>query len=359
MNLGIFLSIGDSLDEMEKSGQTDRFINLYLKSYIKNFKKVYLFSYGNEKWKLPKGVTLISNNSHLHRYLYALFLPLIHKKILKSCDVVRGFGLTSSVSSLLLQKILIGKKIPFVFNWAYDYFVFSKNEYRWTMAIVLKILEFISFKNAARVFIATNNKVKKLKGNKFIYLPNGVDTNLFMPRIDHNLAILYVGRLEKQKNLYFLINSIALLPPKYRKITFLGSGSLKVKLQDSARDKNVNLTIHEPIKNSLLPNFMSAFSIFALPSHIEGSPKALLEAMAAGLVPVVSNFETAPDIITNGKDGFVVNFKKKDFAAKIHNLLEDGNLRKTLSKNANSKISKEFNISHLINKEIGILKNAK
>lgn len=353
MNLGIFLSPGESLNLMKKTGQDVRFIELYLKKYSKEFKKVYVFSYDDvEKTVLPENVILVGNKNRLPRLLYSMLLPFINKKAISDCDVIRGFGLASSLSGILTWK-------PFVFNWAFDYISFSKIEGKPYYVPLYFVLEKLAFMKAHKVFIATKKKMRKLNEDKFIYLPNGVDTNLFKPNLRNKLGILYVGRLEKQKNLFFLLDAIALLPKSFRKVTFLGFGSLKEKLQKYAREKNVQLTIHDPIPNSNLPNFFADYSIFTLTSFAEGSPKALLEAMAVGLVPIVTNFETAKDVVNNANNGYIINDNKEEFSAKIKNLLENKDLWLNLSKNASLKISTEFNMRTLINEEIRILKNAK
>lgn len=350
MNLGIFLSPGESLNLMKKTGQDVRFVKLYLEAYAKNFTKVYVFSYEDENPNLPKNVRLIPNQTRLHRLIYALMLPIINKKVINDCDVIRGFGLASSLSSLFLSK-------PFVFNWAYDYVSFVKLQNKIFYVPSYIILEMIAFLKAKKVFIATKSKFKKLNGNKFIYLPNGVDLELFKPKALKKEGLIFIGRLEKQKNLYFLISAISLLPSKVRSVTFIGLGSLKDSLMRWASKKKVKLTIANPIPHNQLPKMLGKFSVFLLSSLHEGSPKVLLETMATGLVPVVTNFPTAKEVINNGQEGFITNFDQKDFASKVQLLLSDEKLYKKMSSSAVSRIKREFDQDLLIRKEISILKN--
>ena len=49
MNIGIILALGDSFKNMAKSGQDVLFKKFYLNYFAKNFSKVYIFSYSNEK----------------------------------------------------------------------------------------------------------------------------------------------------------------------------------------------------------------------------------------------------------------------------------------------------------------------
>lgn len=348
MNLGIFLGIGESLDQMEKAGQKNRFINLYLKKYAKEFNYVYLFSYNNESSDLPKNVILVPNRSRLHRYLYALLLPIIHNKEITNCNVVRGFGLSSAVSSFLLTK-------PFVFNWAYDYIKFLKIDNKYLLIPVFKLLELFAFLRANKIFVATKQKLKTLKNPKFIYLPNGVDLKAFNLK-SAGKGPVFVGRFEKQKNLFFLIDAIAKLPVLYRVITFIGQGSQKSLLIKYAAIQKVSLKILPPVKNIDLPKLLSKFSILTMTSLAEGSPKVLLEAMAIGLVPVVTDFSTAREIIDDGENGYITKYDTVEYSKLLESLLSYSIAVNKMSQNAKQTIANNFNLEKLLNQEINILK---
>ena len=351
MNLGIFLGIGESLSQMEKSGQKDRFINLYLKRYIKDFDNVYLFSYADESYPLPKKIILVPKKSFLHRYLYAFLLPIINYKQVKDCDVVRGFGLTSAVPGFLLTK-------PFVFNWPYDYHQFLKIEKKYLLIPPFYILEKLAFAKAKKVFIATRQKVKSQKASKFIYTPNGVDLKIFKGQNLIGKGLVFVGRFEMQKNLFFLIDAVSRLPKNERRITFIGSGSKKKKLKKYASKKSVLLRILPPVGNLKLPKLLNKFSIFTLPSLIEGSPKVLLEAMALGLVPVVTNFPTAKEVIINSQNGFITDYDVNVYSNCLEELLSDDILLRKISQNAKQSIVEDFNLEKLIASETKVLKQA-
>lgn len=352
MNLGIFLLPGDSFKNMKQYGQDVRFKSIYLEAYSKKFDKVYVFSYAKESVKgLPKNVIVVPNDTKIHRLIYGFFIPLIHYRIMKNCDILRGFGLASAISSILTRK-------KFIFNWAYNYINFAIIEGKPHYIPFYYFLEKIAFYKAIKVFIATKNKyLLHFPDKKFIYLPNGVDTKLFK-YTSHKKGILFIGRFEKQKNLFFLLKAIGNLPKRTRRLTMVGRGSLENELCKYARLLNIKLKIISPIKNSDLPQIMKRYDILVLTSRDEGSTKVLLEAMASGMVPLVTSFSTAREIVRNNQDGFISDFNTEKFTSILMHLLVKRELTMKIGLNASKKVRKNYDMEKLIDKEIGVLKNA-
>src|SRR3972149_402807 len=59
------------------------------------------------------------------------------------------------------------------------------------------------------------------------------------------------------------------------------------------------------ISNEELPPVLNRYRFFALPSVREGMPKALIEAMACGLVCIGTDVEGINEIIRDGENGFL------------------------------------------------------
>ena len=76
-------------------------------------------------------------------------------------------------------------------------------------------------------------------------------------------------------------------------------------------------------------------AIFALPSRMEGFPNALCEAMAAGLPSISFDSFPVDEIITDGKDGFVVpDGNYSVFAEKLEILMHNDKLREKIGNKA-------------------------
>lgn len=72
-------------------------------------------------------------------------------------------------------------------------------------------------------------------------------------------------------------------------------------------------------------------SIFLLTSRYEGFSLSLIEAMSQGLIPVAFPVGVAPEIIINGKNGYLVN-STKEARVRIKEILGDDNLRMNMSR---------------------------
>lgn len=359
MNLGLFLAIGESLKDLEEKGQLKRLLNYNVKGYSLVFEKVYLFSYANEKYPLPKNCFLIANKTGLHRYLYALLLPIIQHKIIRQCNITRGLQITGGIPAAV-AKIIFGKK--FVVNYGYDYPSFAKIEEKYFQSFLYKILEKPLIKLADAV-IVTSVDIKKNIDKitslpKIFYIPNGVDLKLFKPYPRRKsksgiLKIVYLGRLEKQKNLDNLIRAISLLKSKIE-LSFYGRGSQKHGLLALARRLKVNLKIASPVDYERVPQLLSKFHIFVLPSQEEGNPKALLEAMACQLPTVASNVKGIRELIKDGETGILCSTAQESIAKAI-NRLEDKSTREKIGKAARVYVMSNFNLDYLLTQETRLL----
>jgi glycosyltransferase involved in cell wall biosynthesis len=94
---------------------------------------------------------------------------------------------------------------------------------------------------------------------------------------------------------------------------------------------------------------LNLIDIFALTSLSEGTSISLLEAMASGVVSVVTDVGGNPSIIDNGKDGLLV--KPRDIpqiADAITDLLSDSKKCQIIRQNALCKVRKDYSIDRMV-----------
>lgn len=354
MILGIFLSLGESFLDMQKRGQLSQFKEFYLKAFSENFDKVYIFSYGNDKVEnLPGNVLVVPNKYKIHRYLYGLLIPFLNRSYLAECEVFRAYHLSGTVPAIVAR---IFFKKPFIFNWAYDYKKFALVEKKFLQAFLVFFLKPIAETFASKILIANQ---RTSINHKFVYLPNGVNTNFYRPikvKKDKTTLILSVGRLERQKNFANLIKALKDLDVN---LLLVGGGSLKDNLMQLAKEENISLKIIDSVENTKMPYIYSRADMFILPSIIEGTPKALLEAMSSGLPVIGTKVEGIKNIILHGKNGLLVEPDNRNIRVGVMNLINDGNLREKLAANARAFVKKTYDLKYLIKLEIDAIKSIK
>ncbi|MCK4759393.1 MAG: glycosyltransferase, partial [Candidatus Aminicenantes bacterium] len=82
-----------------------------------------------------------------------------------------------------------------------------------------------------------------------------------------------------------------------------------------------------------VPRILSVFDIFLLPSLNEGMGRVLAEAMALGKPIVASNVGGIPDLVTHGKNGYLVPPQNPEELAKYTQLLlEDKDKREKMGR---------------------------
>ncbi len=159
-----------------------------------------------------------------------------------------------------------------------------------------RILRQLTYKHAD---IVTTNLAKNcaslvrfVKSDKLQFLPNPVHISTKQIALQSRTkTILCVGRLTKQKGYDLLIPAYANSNciSKGWKLVIVGHGEDFRVLEGQIQELGLSsvVSIHRPTPH-LWEEFGNS-SIFAMPSRYEGLPNALLEAIAHGLIPFVSN----------------------------------------------------------------------
>jgi glycosyltransferase involved in cell wall biosynthesis len=167
-----------------------------------------------------------------------------------------------------------------------------------------------------------------------------------------NFAIGTIGNLYKTKGLEYLIEAINILKSQFPiSLIIIGEGAERKNLEELIKkyglEKNVFLA--GSIKNAA--EILPAIDIYVNSSVKEGFPYSILEAMSAGLPIVATKVGGIPEMITDGKNGLLVEPKNpKGLAEKIKTLIENKELRNTLSQQAQKNVKEKFGIGEMIEK---------
>ena len=147
------------------------------------------------------------------------------------------------------------------------------------------------------------------RADSIFYIPYGIP---LPPRVRTAsagpLRLIFAGRLEHgQKGVLELPEIDARLRERHVDVTWtiVGDGPDGAKLR-AAWPESATLTYRGALKNAETIAALADHDVFVLPTRTEGLPVALLEAMGAGVVPVVSNIDSGvPDVMTAGVTGLL------------------------------------------------------
>lgn len=162
-----------------------------------------------------------------------------------------------------------------------------------------------------------------------------------------------VAVFRRQKALLDWIDIAAQVMTERDNVTFLlvGHGPMKKELE--AKIKAIGLS-----GRLVMPGFradgrkvMGLMDIYLMSSQYEGLPLALLEAMAARLPVVATTVGGIPEVIREGREGFLVPFKDTAKAAcAVKRLLDDEKVRIEMGARAFARVSTAFNLKDHVKK---------
>lgn len=123
-----------------------------------------------------------------------------------------------------------------------------------------------------------------------------------------DLVVGYIGRLSEEKGLTYLVAAVAELGNTARavKLLIVGDGPERDALEKQVKANGLERIVLFAGFQADIQNWYPVFDIFTLPSLTEGTPLALLEAMAGGVPVIASGVGGVPKIVTNGVNGLLV-----------------------------------------------------
>jgi len=175
---------------------------------------------------------------------------------------------------------------------------------------------------------------------------NGVDTSRFFPKQKQEtelIKVLFSGNLTRRKG----VDLLPLIADKLNaNIKILCTTGLRTKKKLPAHP---NLKDIGTISYSYMPKVYQEGDILLFPTVREGFGLAAAEAMACGLPVVASNCSAIPELIDDGKGGFLCPVGDVDaFAEKINILADSPTLRREMGEYNRSKAKKMFTVEHMV-----------
>lgn len=360
MNLVLFFTRGVSLRTWASSGLLERESALYLRLQEKGVKVAFVTYDGADDLDYSgqlAGIEILCNRWNLPSRLYEALLPALHARTLRRAHVYKTNQTMGAEVALRAARIW---QKPMVSRCGYMWSEFARREGTSFELERSKRIERTVFESAERVVVTTTamkeyvEEKYTITPGKVAVIPNYVLTNLFSPgesKPNPN-SICFVGRLNDQKNLHSLVWSCEGLDVE---LHVIGEGSLRSSIQEQAALSGVNLVLHGEISHQILPEMIRQSAVFALVSHYEGHPKALLEAMSCGVAVLAANSPGIREQIDHGKTGWLVRRDVESIRAGIGHLLENPSLREQLGENARRYVQENQSLERIVKMEYRLL----
>jgi glycosyltransferase involved in cell wall biosynthesis len=180
-------------------------------------------------------------------------------------------------------------------------------------------------------------------------MARGIDTQLFhhskrCPNLraswnaeQHDVVVLYVGRLAKEKNINLVIRAFEQIKSNTpnAKLVFVGDGPLQKELKSNCPEA---IFAGNQQGEALAKHYASG-DIFLFPSMTETYGNVVPEALASGLAVVAFNAAAAAQLITHRKNGMLIDFGNENaFVTAAQEMTNNKALRSQCRTNAHQKI---------------------
>lgn len=156
------------------------------------------------------------------------------------------------------------------------------------------------------------------------------------------------GRFSEEKGQFFLVKAaeIAIQENKKLKFVLFGDGPDLLKIQTYIKNKKLDKHIICPGFESKILSYIKSADLLINPSLSEGLPNIVLEALASDIPVIVTNVGGHPEIVTDNKNGCLVEPKNiNQLAEKILTLAENRKILRDFSKNSRKILNDNFSFA--------------
>lgn len=222
----------------------------------------------------------------------------------------------------------------------------------WLTYLHPKLAHIICVSEAVRLYllkmrIPTSKLTTLYKGHRLAWYTEDMPcplTSFGVP--DDAFVVGFTGNIRPVKGVDVLLKSLAFIPPELNvHICLIGEvrdRAVTALCRQAGIVERVHLAGFQPDAS----RFCGGFDVFVMPSvEREGLPRAVIEAMARQIPPIVSNAGGMPELVENGVSGIVVPTRDPQaLAAAISEMARSPALRTRYGENARKRVESVFNV---------------
>jgi glycosyltransferase involved in cell wall biosynthesis len=150
-----------------------------------------------------------------------------------------------------------------------------------------------------------------------------LDLEIYRPiQLDKKFDILFVGRLAQNKGIFTILEAVKSLKDAglILRTNIKGRGPLKESVKEFIERNSMAdyVTLDERILNEEeLVGLYNQCKVLVCASTVEGGPRVTLEAMACGIPVISTPCGIMPEVIVDGKNGYLFNGNCLDLVDKL------------------------------------------
>lgn len=166
------------------------------------------------------------------------------------------------------------------------------------------------------------------------------------------LKLVYVGRLVRAKGLFEVVEALVKLKRAGRRFTLsiAGGGPDLSELMAACESGDLGRRVEflGSVFGADKCRLLLDSDVFVFPSYTEGLPYSLLEAMAAGCVPITTPVAAIPDVMQDGEHGVFVPVKNAAALAAVVAALDDDRERlNRMAEAARRRVLERYTVARL------------
>ncbi len=307
------------------------------------------------------GIAVLPRPPRVGMAAMSLLAPWLYRRQIRAASVLKtnqaSGAWTAVIAKWLFRKPLIVRcGYPWSFNYA------RESEHRWKRGLV-RVLERLAVRAADRVVVTSAAAGEYLVREHGVdaahvrIVPNAIDVARFAPdtaAAREKGCVVFVGRLAPEKNLRALVRAVGRVPGA--RLRLVGDGPERADLEAAARQAGADVEFMGTVTNEAVPPLLNGAALFALPSHYEGQPKALLEAMACGLPVLGADVPGIREAVRHGDTGWLCAADEDSLARALATLLGDGALRERLGHAARAAVEREHSVDAVVERELAVIR---
>lgn len=319
-------------------------LSIYKKSFSERFRLVFIPSYsGKARYKDVAFFTLA--------LLRVLLVSVFSKKSIFHIHMAsKGSFLRKTILATIPE--LFGRKFIYHIHGAmFDQFMESAGPVKMNRIInkLSRADKIIVLSHSWLDYFSTFIQPKKLE---VVYNPSSTYNGWYKEKANIRPVLLFMGRYGQRKGVYDLLKAALPLEPDSFLLKMYGDGEVEevrrfVEANGMQGSVEVNGWVNHDEVNKLYENA----DALVLPSHAEGLPMSVLEAIGKGMPVVSTNVGGIPEAVIDGDNGYIISpGDVKQLSLRLSMLIKDRDLRVKMGKRSLQLAGEKFSVESIGNK---------